>query len=337
MAVKAKSTKAKSTKAKSTKAKPATATSAKIKTDKPKGGKPSFLDRIASFVVPPNAAGLARVPASMAVSEQAAAVLGLGYPHVLVTLDEPLAELPDYATYKRRYLGAVAIPRALPPILHAIARSVPSIEALDKVVATPPAPPPLDEAISQALRFGGVNIVPVIEALYGSEPAATAFVAALVSASVADLNGGKYENYGYSVIYMLGHLLWRVPQDVRSRLRGELAGVLDRLQGAGKLWRGGKALDVILNGRAGVERSARGFEGKRFLTQHVWADDDPDWVASNVLATLATLRPADREVFDIQLAVVGGPQVLAALRGATDRFPKDQRASIEAQLALCAP
>ena len=309
----------------------------KAKAAKPaKPGKPSFLDRIASFVVPANASGLARVPAKLAANEQAAALLGLGYPHLLVTVDEPVVELPDYEAYKRHYRGAVVVPRGLPPIMHAVARAGSAAEALDEAVVSPPKAT-LGEAALDALRFGGRDIVTIVEALFGAAPTAAAFVDALVAASVQDLNGGKYENYGYAIAYSLGWMLWRLPADVRAKHRTQLAGVLDRLRGAGELWRTGQALDVILGGRAGVERSGRGFNGELFLGELAWADDDPEWVASMVTTKLHDLRPADREMFDIQLAVVGGPKVLAALRGATDRFQKDQRKSIEAQLALCVP
>ena len=66
------------------------------------------------------------------------------------------------------------------------------------------------------------------------------------------------------------------------------------------------------------------------------AHDDPDWVAATAIAKLAKLRPADRAFFDIQLAVVGGPKVLAALRKSAAAFKKDQAKKIEDQLSLCA-
>lgn len=294
----------------------------------------SFLDRIVTYRAPDGACGLHRVPTTLAANAQAAALLGLGYPHLLVTVDEPLAPLPDYATYRKRYLNAPCVPRALVPILHAIRRAVPSTEALDEAVRAPP-PVELPDAVERALRYGGAT-THIIEALFGAGATAAAFVDALDAATVDDLCGGKYENYGYATVYQLGWLLWRVPATERDAHRARLAGVLDRLRAADKMWRLGRALDVILGGRAGVERHGRGFRGQLFLDELVWADDDPAWVASMVASRLQTLRPAEREVFDIQLAVVGGPRVLAALRDATARFRKDQQKSIAAQLALCA-
>jgi hypothetical protein len=190
-------------------------------------------------------------------------------------------------------------------------------------------------AAEQILRYGGPQMVERLEAQYGAVPAAGALVDALAGCKVKDLQGGKFENYGWAVIYGLGWLTWRLPTSLRETLRGRLRGVLEKLQAAGELWRAGQALDVILNGRAGVERSGRNFNGQLFLAEAVWADDDPEWVRTFVLSRLQTLRAQDSEVFDIQLAVVGGPTVLAALRNSLAKFPKVQHASAERQFSLC--
>jgi hypothetical protein len=51
---------------------------------------------------------------------------------------------------------------------------------------------------------------------------------------------------------------------------------------------------------------------------------------------LTTLRPVDREFWDVQLAVIAGPSVLAALQANTKCFKADQKKSIETQLSLTA-
>ena len=89
------------------------------------------------------------------------------------------------------------------------------------------------------------------------------------------------------------------------------------------------------NGRKAVEEWGSNFNGELHLSDLVHAHDDPDWVAAMAIAKLAKLKPADRAFFDIQLAVVGGPKVLAALRKSTGAF-KDQAKKIEDQLSLCA-
>lgn len=252
----------------------------------------SFFEHVAAFAVDAEAAGRTRTAPDVARSELTAAMLGIGYPHVLISPSE-------VAEAKAAKKGTV------------------------------------EKAAEDVLRYGGPRMVETLEAQYGAVPAATAIVDALVAAKVGDLQGGKYENYGWAVIYGLGWLLWRVPISQRETLRGKLRGVLEKLQAAGELWRTGQALDVILNGRAGVERSGRNFNGQLFLTEAVWADDDREWVRAFVLSRLKTLRPQDREPFDIQLAVVGGAPVLAALRNSLAKFPKDQRASAERQFSLC--
>jgi hypothetical protein len=144
------------------------------------------------------------------------------------------------------------------------------------------------------------------------------------------------QSYGYATIRQLAHVLWRVPAATDKKLRGQLAKLLDKVRRpGGELGRTTGTLDVILHGRAAVEKSGRGFNGTLFLSELVYAADDPEWVAKQAISRLGTIKPADREQFDIQLAVVGGPKVLAKLKASTGAFKKDQAKLIADQLSLC--
>jgi hypothetical protein len=176
--------------------------------------------------------------------------------------------------------------------------------------------------------------------LFGSEPTARAFVEQLASYPVSEWSGdNKLETYGWSMIRMLAFTLWRVPAATRASLLATLEEVFQRATGGkprDKWWRPVQALDLILHGRAAVERCGRGYNGKLHLSEMLYATDDPAWLASSVIDRLSTLRPIDRAQWDIQFAVIGGPKVLAALTANTARFKADQRKSIATQLSLCA-
>jgi hypothetical protein len=301
-------------------------------------GKPSLLDRTASYEIAADAAGLARVPAGMASSPRAAALLGIGYPHVLMTTDEAMPKLASYADYKRRYDGKNIVPRALLPVMYAVSRAPLDPAELDKAVANPVTDATVEDAAEEALTDRRPWLIFVMEGLFGSTATARAFAAALTAADPDDLAGGRYEDYGSGTIPMLGWVLWRVPAKVRTEVRAALAKVLARLRAEDKVWRVGKAIDLVVGGRAVVERSGARFgnqpNGYLHLGQLPFADDDPPWVAERVAERLKVLRPADRETFDIQLAVAGGPAALATLRANVDRFKKHPAHPAEDQLAL---
>lgn len=313
-------------------------------------GKLSFLDRVATWPIPRDAAGLARPWKGMAVDERAHALLGCGYPRMLVAVDAPVAELTDFATYEKLYAGQLVIPRALAPIRQAIEETEVHSDAEREKSMLSPKPLPLPEAIAEMFKAGLQTLRP-LEIQHGSLAVAEAAVKQLASYpsivwhSYDDLDEDEAFEIGQSglassggaTIRQLGWLLWRVPAAAEKRLRAELATVLEKARDPeGDLWQAARALDMILNGRASVEKHGSSNNGELHLTDLIYAYDDPDWVASQVTAKLAKLKPADREYFDIQLAVVGGKKTLAALRKATAAFKKDQAKSIEDQLSLCA-
>lgn len=300
--------KAPATKAKAARAKPAPAAGAK-------GG---VFDAIEAL--PTGTFGASRAP-TWAVSERAAALLGLGYPNFLV---------PSSASYTgtdaelHELFELCVVPRD-------------AVDKLRKAATDSETRRPLADEAEATLQFGGPHVLHVLEAAYGAEETARVFVEQLASYPVEEWSGGdKLENYGWAVIRMLYFTLLRVPPKLRTQLRAMLEKVFAKVSKGTpeEWWRPVQALDVILHGRVGVERSGKNFNGTLHLRELIFADDDPAWVASQVIGQLKTLKPADREVFDLQLAVVGGDKVLAALKSSVAKFPSDQKKSIAAQLSL---
>jgi hypothetical protein len=144
---------------------------------------------------------------------------------------------------------------------------------------------------------------------------------------------------GWGSIRALYFVLLRVPKDARDGLRARLEALHTRVLAAQKdatPWRSVQALDVILHGAQGVERSGyRDAEGGLFFDL-AFADDDPAFVAKHALAELAGMRPGDRARFDVRLAFLGGPAVAEALKAGTARFHSSQKKAIEEQLARLA-
>jgi hypothetical protein len=286
---------------------------------KPKVPKPGVFDTIETL--PSDAWGLSRVKPGVASSETAAALLGLGYPNMIVPSSDPyVAGEAD--------LGAMVVNRVVPraalePLYRFYTRSSPDELELEPTVKT-------------MLTSGTTLIVWIVEALFGSAATAEQFLTTLEALPEKEWSGDNLlEINGWSVLRGLAFVLWRVPPDHRAALRGRLAKIFERVSKQ-ELWRPGKTLDVMLNGRAGVERNGRRASGEIQFSELLFADDDPTWVAQMVTDRLAKLRAADREQFNIQLAVIGGSNVVAALRDSQKKFGSDQKKPMATQLALLA-
>lgn len=273
--------------------------------------------------LPTDAWGLSRVKPGAASSETAAALLGLGYPNMFVPTSEPFSGTDDDLIARVR---SRLIPRTTLEQLFAL------------YMKPPPSAPDLATTAKHVIENGTSLIVWIVEAQHGSVATAEAFVSALAAYPVTDWFGDNaLEKSAWSSLRGLAFTLWRIPADVRTRLRDKLAAIYEQVAAHDpQLWRPGKTLDVLVNGRAGVERNGRRVGDHLQLSELLHAADDPEWVAKQTIERLATLRAADREQFDIQLAVIGGPKVLAALRDSPTKFSSDQKKSIAMQLTLFA-
>lgn len=294
---------------------------APAKAAKPKAkGKSTLLDSLSGLTPPSDAWGLGRAK-GLGANPTVEAFLGCGFPNMVIATDEPPPdELPGLEAFLKAYEAAKIIPRWAVEKLYAVSRAGPDPVKQAAALAGTRTYELDQPAIVDLLAYRSARQLYLLEALFGSEAACELLVAHLASFPPSGWKG-TFDRCGYTVVRGLGGALRRVPAGVREKHRGTLKAVFDKVWADDpKLWRSGKALDVIVNGRAGVERSGNGFNGELFLSEYVWAEDDPAWVRERVLARLKKIKPADREWFDPQLAVIGGAPLVAAFKTSADRF-----------------
>jgi hypothetical protein len=266
---------------------------------------------------------LSTIDSKIATSDQAAQLLGLGYPRMFLTTPGDFAGTDEQ-------LGTLAsssriIPRGALKRIYTL-YTFPDLNADD-----------LTRAVSELLDFSGNHFAMyALECLYGTVETATAILDKLESTPVAHWgeegdDGERFCDHGDAALRGLGFLLWRVPANTRTALRARLEQVHAKVSPAGN-YGTVKALDEILHGRAGWERVNA--DKPLDTSSLLFVDDDPAFVAAKVLAHLKTQSSRDRPLFDIQLGVIGGPKVLKALRESTTKFPGYQKQSIAAQLSL---
>lgn len=279
---------------------------------------PPLLEVLGTLRPPKDAWGLTRA-AGLGASAAAEAYLGCGYPQMIVTVDAASEDVALDAFHERYPHGEVpaTMPRGdvrklfrvraagLDPDAQATALCKEEPLALDEDTVA-------DWLENPASRLQGW----LLEAELGTEAVLDAAIAFLPRVAPDDW---RYAHSVASALRGLGAMLYRVPAAARARYVEALE-ALHEPESAGARSKAAKALDVILHGRKGVERSGDGFDGRLFLAEYAWAGDDPAWVADRVLERLATLRPADREIFDPQVVVAGGAALIEAFRSSQSRF-----------------
>lgn len=298
----------------------------------PKQPKPTLIERLAVWSAPRDAWALAhRMRPDTGVSPAADALLALGYPRMYVPLDEPMPAIKDGGDLRKRYGKTRFVPREAVPRLYAQARF-----GDDAALAPPPVQ--LDEAVETVFLTGRPLNLYLLEIMFGSGAVVEASVRVMLGVKAQDCIDGPIDPHGFIALRALWAVMLRAPADVRTEARAQLEARYEafRAELGNERWRTLAALDAILHGRAGVERAGWGYDRKLYLSEYVLADDDPAWVASEVVARLEKLKPADRETFDVQLAFVGGPTVLAVLRESAAKFHKDYKVDMDEQLALFA-
>lgn len=276
----------------------------------------------------PDASGLARVRAGFGRTPADDVLFALGYPHLVVATDDPepknardVSKL--WKTFPR---SATHVPRSILPYVYQY-----HLNPRDPDLFETPLPA-LDAATEMKTMFTeGARMLFFLEALLGSEAVATAAVDFLAKCPVKAWQSDALDRDGWNGIRDLGFVLLRVSEATRGRLVAKLEAVFAKVTAAqgNDWWRPVQALDVILHGRAGVER-----------TGGEWADlaharDDAAWVATRTLAELKTMKPADRARFDLQLGFVGGAKVVQALRD-LKRFHSEHHREAKQQLARLA-
>jgi hypothetical protein len=293
-------------------------------------------DALERAVLPGDAWGAGRAR-GLGASRTIDRFLGLGFPHMIATTDDPELDFEAAQTLHGRsqsaLLGSV-VPRALVPRLYAVATAAPEPAKLKRAFEEPPAIT-LEAAIERAFRYGAPLFL--LEAMFESLPVAEAIVAKLEHAPLASWRE-PLDRQGPPIIRALGWILHRVPAAARERLRAVLERTHERVTAAGSGdWRPARALDVVLHGRAGVERSggraANQPKGALFFSDLAFVGDDRAWLIDTVTAQLERMRPADREHFDPQL-IVQAPELLEPFRASLKKFLVEVRPRTEAMLAL---
>jgi hypothetical protein len=124
------------------------------------------------------------------------------------------------------------------------------------------------------------------------------------------------------VILHLGYMLLRLPEAEAARARARLE-ALYAAWGKNDDWLQEKArdaLDVVLHGKEGAERSAYKFDGKHISTgQPLHVLDDPAWIARVVREGGA---PDESSTPDPRLVFLGGDDVLAREIGWWKKYTK---------------
>ncbi len=290
---------------------------------------PSLRDVLDGITPPHDAWGLPRAN-GLGATPAIEAHLGCGFPDVVLTTDEPRTDTEAAESLEKRYPhGTIpsVMPRWAVPRLYRLraGRVEPAAALSDE------RPLALDQAeVAQLLLHGNSLSLWLLEAALGAAPVLDAVVGYMASNDAEPWIHGAGAR---PVVRGLGRVLLRVPSAVRAAHVGALEKLFEKLF-TDKPSRAAKALDVVLHGRAGVERSGNGFNGSLFLAEYAWAGDDPAWVIEGVRARLAKLRPADREIFDPQVVVAGGAPLIEAFRDSQEKFQVVFRKSMTAYATL---
>jgi hypothetical protein len=162
------------------------------------------------------------------------------------------------------------------------------------------------------------DLVRLFEAFFGPELVASSIVDALDKASNNVWNHQDHDRA--LVMHHIGFLLLRLPPALADKLRGRLAAIFDRRVkalpskelGPRKGERGSllRALDIVLHGRAGAERSGERSEDTIEPADLVHITGDRDFVREAACRQLST---------DPRLVFLGGEPVLEQL---LDRFAR---------------
>ncbi len=280
--------------------------------------------------LPADACGRGRCVRGLAVSPAAAAVLDCGFPGGFFAYDAPVAPKPNVNKFMLAYGQGGFVPRGALPTVYAIAAAAPA--DLAKAHANPPPMPSLEKAMTHALHYGDAIELYAIEAHYGAEAVLDAVVTAF-----AEKHDRKWKHAHRQYRYLtfgLRSLQWRVSKAARDRMRQRLLARWELDDDCSA------ELDVLLNGRAGVERSGDRFgnqpNGPIDSSDLAQAHDDPQWALDQWLARLKILKPADRVKVHPQLLVLCGPKAVAATRANFARFRSADKKKNEAYLSLFA-
>ena len=268
-------------------------------------------------------------------------LLALGYPHMLVPVDEPVPwqKMQTMADVFKAYpLLDGDWPREL--FLWLLARwdiaCMPHLWGKNPAQTDDPPTHDIDALIAGPHKVGDRDILLyALEAVHGSIAVAERAVALVESWSDEDFG---HKTGHMSLVRGLHFVLLRVDRDERASLVDRLEAVFARVQETCRYPNGVfretvRGLDVALHGRAGVERS--GYRPDRVelgTSDLALAWDDTAWIAEIALARVPEYAPRDRPAIDARLAFLGGEPVVQALCDNVAGFHSSQRKRIVMQM-----
>lgn len=295
------------------------------------GATSSLLGVLSALTPPSGVFGDARAR-GLGANATVEAFLGCGFPRIVIGVDAP-ATPRDVAAFTKRYPHGTlpgVMPREDIARLYRLRTTGLGPEEQTAALGEDAALERVGDELTRLFSVGVGGSLPLwlLEALFDAD---TVLGAAIAFMGSHEPETWMHEPRTTSLVRALGTMLLRVTPAAHAQYVGALDGLFTRLDARSKA---AKALDVILHGRAGVERSGDGHGGRAFLAEYAWAGDDPAWVTERVLARLSTLRPADREYFDPQVVVAGGVALIDAFRTSADKFQAVFRKDMAAYATL---
>ena len=292
--------------------------------------KPSGIN-LDAIQFPSDAVGLTRCDPKLTVSQKAAWLFGLGYPHGVFVTDEPIdTTITSARDFVMRYGRTGVMPREAVVRIYLLDGVDDDAEARE--IIAHPKPPRLAAEIKALLKWGKAWQVWNLEAQFGSEAVATGLVDALMKEKPKAFQSKLDRVSG--IIGALSYTLLRVPAKTAAALRKKLEARFKEVLKLGELWRPGEQLDLMLNGRKGVERSGVDLNGELYLGDLQFAHDDAAWALTQLTKQLKTLRPSDRARADPQFGVVFGAKAVKLIRSNLSKFFAENRKAVEAEFAL---
>ena len=266
-----------------------------------------------------SAAGRDGIRKGYGFTEEDDVLYALGWPRLvwLEPGDASAKELADSKLFSSRYrwdlrsMPIGAAPRSLRGLMDWRKQNSDSIDAQND--ASPIKPKEreamLDFALTEMLGFG---FTLRLEAIFTTPVVLDGLMDRLRKKKAKDWVGA----FGATANAAIGAMHWmllRTEKARASQLREELSAIHKAMSKGTERSRALKALDLAVNGRAGVERSGY-VNDKGMLGNDVeYAFDDFDFVRAKALAFIPTMRPADRSWVSGRLAYLGGPDVLEAI------------------------
>jgi hypothetical protein len=280
------------------------------------------------------ASGLGFGPPGLGRTELDDRLLALGFPKMLLLADIELdltALAAKDALHRHYYPWTFGVwSRSL------VLRLVRSFEHLidpdtRAAALTGSEPAPIDDAevdelvASAAFLHGGRWVVYALEALTSTERVAAAIRRFFAETEAGEWLDGPLETNGVGVAGAIPFIARRLPPAECDALLAASRSALDAARstaGTGFAGQAVRQLEVALDGLPAIDRIWPAGNPNR-LTGLAYATGGREQVAREAAAVWTSMKPADRQPFDLQLAVLGGEETVRILAQSVGRFHAD--------------